>query len=262
MTSVASAAAVYQQSDYDVRFDWGAEGAAAISRGAGIVVVVDVLSFTTTLSVAADSGITVFPYRMRDASAAAFAAARQAVLAVGRSEAGQSGVSLSPMSVREAASVDGPLRRSGKLVLPSPNGSAIAKAMAEGGATVIGACLRNAVAVARWIDRNSNGAAVAVVAAGERWPGDVLRPAVEDMWGAGAVIAALKATRRKEASPEAESAAAAYRDVSGRLEAALRASGSGRELIADGYSGEIDVAAEVGSSSSVPVLQGEAFRAV
>ena len=257
MTSVVAAAAVYQQAAFDVRFDWGAEGAAAISQGAGVVVVVDVLSFTTTLSVAADHGIQVFPYRMRDASAAAFAASRGAVLAVGRSEAGPAGVSLSPLSVRAAAEADGPLMRSRKLVLPSPNGSAIAKSMAEGGTTVIGACLRNAPAVARWIDKHSDGRPVAVVAAGERWPGDVLRPAVEDLWGAGAVIAALKG--RRDSSPEAAAAAAAYRDVAPRLASSLRACASGRELTDDGYAGEIDVAGEVGQSATVPVLQGEYF---
>ena len=33
-----------------VRFDWGPTGAAAIAAGADVAVVVDVLSFTTTLS--------------------------------------------------------------------------------------------------------------------------------------------------------------------------------------------------------------------
>ena len=99
----------YGQSGFGVRFDWGLQGAIAIATGAAAVVVVDVLSFTTTLSVALDTGIEVFPYRFRDASAAAFAATRGAVLAVGRREAGPTGVSLSPVSVRRAAAPGGPL---------------------------------------------------------------------------------------------------------------------------------------------------------
>ncbi len=259
MTSLMTA--VYQQADAAIRFDWGTEGASATAVGAGIVVVVDVLSFTTTLSVAVDNGVDVFPYRLRDASAAAFAASRQAVLAVGRSEAGATGVSLSPISVRAAATGNGPLARSKRLVLPSPNGSAIAKAMAERGAVVIGACLRNATAVARWIVQNGHGQPVAVIASGERWPGDLLRPAIEDMWGAGAVIAELQALGIRTSSPEADAAVATYRDVKGHLAASLAACASGRELTADGFGAEIAVATEVGSTGVVPILRGDAFTA-
>ncbi len=259
MTSVV--AGVYQQADATIRFDWGAEGAGATAAGAGIVIVIDVLSFTTTLSVAIDHDVEVFPYRVRDASAAAFAASRQAVLAVGRSEAGSTGVSLSPLSVRAAAGPQGPLTRARRLVLPSPNGSAIARAMADRGAVVIGACLRNAAAVARWVVDHGHGRPVAVIASGERWPGDLLRPAVEDMWGAGAVIAELQALGMRTSSPEADAAVATYRDVRGRIGLALQACASGRELTADGFGAEIAVAAELGASTRVPVLRGEAFTA-
>ncbi len=259
MTSLVTG--VYQQADATIRFDWGSEGAGATGTGAGIVVVVDVLSFTTTLSIAVDHGIEVFPYRLRDASAAAFAASRGAVLAVGRREAGSSGVSLSPLSVRAAAAINGPLDKSRRLVLPSPNGSAIARNMADRGAVVIGACLRNAGAVARFIVQHGQGQPVAVIASGERWPGDLLRPAVEDMWGAGAVIAELQALGIRTSSPEADAAVATYRDVKGRLALALQACASGRELTADGFGAEIAVAAEIGASAVVPILRGEAFTA-
>ncbi len=87
-----------------VRFDWGPTGAAAITVGPGgadIAVVVDVLSFTTTLTVALERGITVLPYRWHDAGAAAYAAEHDAVLAVGRLEqrSGAAGVSLSPAAM-------------------------------------------------------------------------------------------------------------------------------------------------------------------
>ena len=75
------------QPSYAVRLEWGPTGAAAIAEGADVAVVVDVLSFTTTLSVALDRGMTVYPYRWRDDGAAAYAAERDAVLAVGRFEA-------------------------------------------------------------------------------------------------------------------------------------------------------------------------------
>jgi 2-phosphosulfolactate phosphatase len=250
----------YRQSHASVRFECGLTGARAIADGAGIVVVVDVLSFTTAVSVAVDAGIVVYPYRFRDSSAAAFAASRGALLAVGRREAGSSGVSLSPLSIRHAVA-SGALRRVGKLVLPSPNGSAIARQLG-GTVPVVAACLRNAPAVARWIRRTHGRSPVAVVAAGERWPGDLLRPAVEDVWGAGAVITALVDAGVTGLSPEAASAAAAFRAVLPTLRSSLAACASGQELTADGYGPEIAVAAEYGSSTAVPLLVDGAFRAV
>ena len=101
---------------------------------------------------------------------------------------------------------------------------------------------------------------VAVVAAGERWPGDVLRPAVEDLWGAGLVIEALAAAGAGPVSPEAASARAAYRSLGRTPGMALAACASGRELFEDGYGEEIAVAAEIDVSRRVPVLAGEAFR--
>ena len=165
------------------------------------MVVVDVLSFTTTLTVAVERGIVVYPFRWKDERATAYAEERDAVLAVGRS---QPGVSLSPASVRAAA--EGVER----LVLPSPNGSTISLGLAESGATVVGASLRNRSAVARWLP---TGARVAVVAAGERWPDGSLRPAVEDLWGAGAVLAALVDLGATDLSPEARVAEQAFRAV-------------------------------------------------
>ena len=96
----------YAQNGFGVRFEWGTNGAAAISAGASAMIVVDVLSFTTTLSVAVDAGIEVFPFRVRDATAATFAATRGAMLAVGRREAADTGVSLSiSAEMRSAATL-------------------------------------------------------------------------------------------------------------------------------------------------------------
>lgn len=254
--------APYRQDAGALRFDWGLTGATVIAEGAAVVVVVDLLSFTTSLSVAVDLGIEVYPYRLRDVSAAAFAATRQAVLAVGRREAGNTGVSLSPLSIRAAAGRSGPLAGGGRLVLPSPNGASVARALAEAGVSVVGASLRNVNAVAAWVRSAAAGQPVAVVASGERWPGDLLRPAVEDLWGAGAVLPALLDAGAGPASPEAMAAVAAFRQVAGDLPAALRACASGQELTADGFGDEIAVAAEWNTSTVVPVLQGDTFRAV
>ncbi|HEX6444980.1 MAG TPA: 2-phosphosulfolactate phosphatase [Streptosporangiales bacterium] len=246
---------VHDQSPARVRMEWGPVGADALAPGVDCAVVVDVLSFTTTLSVAVDLGAEVFPYRWQDATAAEFARSHDAVLAVGRFEArasdGPARVSLSPHSIRSAVE----LRR---LVLPSPNGSSISARLAESGVPVVAACLRNRAAVARWLVGRAVGN-VAVIPAGERWPDGSLRPAVEDLWGAGAVIAALDDLGMDDLSPEAAAAAAAFRVVRADVLTALRRSSGGRELAAAGFDDDVAVAAEVDASEAVPLLASGRF---
>lgn len=239
---------------HDVGFDWGLTGALALvaeARPGDVAVVVDVLSFTTTLSVALERGIAVYPYPWAAAEAPAYAESRGAVLARGRREGLARGeVSLSPASFDSAGDE--------RIVLPSPNGSSIAFALAESGVTVVGASLRNAAAVGAWL--GSVRGRVSVVAAGERWPDASLRPAVEDLWGAGAVLSASElATDRDRVSPEARAAAAAYAAVRGELGTALPACVSGRELVEAGFGRDVVIAASVDVSRVVPVLRGEAF---
>lgn len=247
--------AAHRQREYGVRFDWGLQGALAVAADVDIAVVVDVLSFTTTVSVALDAGTAVLPYRWDDEHTAAFAAKHGAALAGPRSVAGSGAISLSPASFRVAPV---PAR----VVLPSPNGSTIAHHLGSGSALCVAAALRNAAAVARWVRGRQLEAviAVAVIAAGEQWSDGSLRPAAEDLWGAGAVISGL-ADGTRSLSPEAKLAAAGYEAVRNTLPSSLRACASGRELIARGYRADVDIAAEVGRSAVVPVLRGYQFVA-
>jgi 2-phosphosulfolactate phosphatase len=239
------------QSAYPVRFDWGLTGARALvaeARPGDVAVVVDVLSFTTTLTVARERGIEVYPFPWAAADAPAYAEQRGAVLARGRREGLAVGaVSLSPASFEGITDTE-------RVVLPSPNGSAIAFALAEAGVRVVGACLRNLSAVGAWLAGVDG--AVSVVAAGERWPDGSLRPAVEDLWGAGAVLDALGS---RTSSPEARAAVAAYAGVRDDLAAALPASVSGRELVEGGFERDVAIAAAIDVSEVVPVLTGESF---
>jgi 2-phosphosulfolactate phosphatase len=241
----------YSQYGYRVGFDWGPVGAAEV-RG-DLVAVVDVLSFTTAVTVAVDNGIEVLPYRWRDESAVTFAKQHNAVLAVGRS---QEGISLSPVTIRRAQNVK-------RLVLPSPNGSTISQQLQEGGSTVLAVSLRNAAAAAAYVAAqlaaHLSMSAVAI-AAGERWKDGSLRPAVEDLWGAGAFLAALADNGIGPLSPEARAAAAAYRDVADELPELLQNSAGGRELTAYGFAEDVAIAADVGTSQAVPVLRGGVFR--
>lgn len=127
--------------------------------------------------------------------------------------------------------------------------------------TVVGASLRTCSAVGRWVAEHADGP-IAVIAAGEQWPDGSLRPAVEDLWGAGAVLSTLDDLGLGPASPEAASAIAAHRTqvVGADVRSLLHTTASGRELVGDGFGGDVDIAAEIDSSSLVPVLVGDTFR--
>lgn len=125
---------------------------------------------------------------------------------------------------------------------------------------MVAACLRDASAVAAWLDRRPGGERIAVIAAGERWSKGGLRPAVEDGWGAGAVIAELAQLGWPGFSPEADFVAASYAAVRGRELTNLTQCASGRELVALGFRSDVNIAAELHQSSLVPVLSGDAFR--
>lgn len=248
MTAVPAA---HRQLPFTVRFEWGLDGAMAVAPGAELAVVVDVLCFTTCVSVAVDRGAEVLPYRWRDNSAADFAAKQEAVLAGRR---GGTGVSLSPASLRDAQALD-------RVVLPSPNGSALAHSLAGAVPRVAAVCLRNARATAEWAARNLPPAAViAVVAAGEKWPEGGLRPALEDQLGAGAFLASLPEYRRSGFSPEARWAMKAFLAAEPKLSEWLLECSSGRELVFGGYQEDVEIAAELNRSAAVAILDDGAFR--
>jgi len=248
-----------RQGGWDVRFEWGVEGLRHVGPGAAAVVVVDVLRFTTAVSVAVGRGAVVLPYVWTAGDAARAYAARHDAELAGLREDGA--WSLSPTDL--AAIAPGT-----RLVLPSPNGSALAFGTQDDapGATVLAGCLRNATAVAT-VAGDEPGP-VAVVAAGERWRGDLgpLRPAVEDLLGAGAVVQALvEGGHRKQdsLSPDARAAAAAFEAArDGGLVDWLTGSGSGRELAARGWSDDVLAAAELDAEAVAAVLDGPEFRGV
>ena len=255
-----SANAAHRQLPFAVRLEWGLEGARTVAPGADIAVVVDVLSFSTCVSVALDRGAEVFPYRWRDTTAEDFAAHHRAQLAGPR---GGGGLSLSPASLRAADSLD-------RVVLPSPNGSELCHALAAEVPLVAAACLRNAAATAGWVAANlAADAVVAVVAAGERWPDGAIRPSVEDQIGAGAFIAGLVAAGkggyeagdgRHGYAPEAVAAMAVFESAEPRLRELLQNCSSGRELSGAGYAEDVDIAAELDGSERAAILRDGSFR--
>lgn len=236
---------MFWQQQAGVRLEWGEAGVEHLAAGADVVVVVDVLSFGTCVEVAVSRGAAVLPFRWRDARATAFAAEQGALLA-GERAAGRP--SLSPTSLLG-------LPAGARLVLPSPNGATLCAQAGEAGRVVVAACLRNAAAVGAWIGGRFQ--RVLVVPAGERWPDGTLRPALEDLLGAGAVVEALAPALRP--SPEAQGARAAFRAMRERLPEVLGGCASGLELTARGFAEDVALAAELDVSGCVPVLREGVF---
>jgi 2-phosphosulfolactate phosphatase len=234
----------FDQREFDIRCEWGPRGWEELSPVSEVVIVVDVLSFSTAVDVATGRGAVVFPYPLKDRSAAAYADSVGAELA---SPERESGFSLSPGTLRRVPSAH-------RLVLPSPNGGALC--FAAQAPHVLTACLRNASAVAMAAARL--GSTFAVIPAGETWADGGIRPSVEDLVGAGSVIACLPGRR----SPEAAVAAAAFEYFRSNLCAALRQCGSGKELIERGFAADVDLAAQHDVSDNAPILLDRAFRGV
>jgi len=244
---------VFAQPGTGVRFDWGPAGAAELARVCAALVLVDVLSFSTSVEIAVARGIRVHPFPW-GAQAHEYGERLGAAVAVGRTEIS----ARQPYSLSPAALASAPLVAD--LVLPSPNGSAISAAAASTGLPVLAGCLRNASAVGEWLRGQSFGtpdAPVGVVAAGERWPDGHLRPCVEDLLGAAMVIDSL-ADDDALLSVEAAVALAALTgvpDVAG----AVRGCESGRELLERGFGGDVELAVEIDCSPVVPMLTAGAF---
>jgi 2-phosphosulfolactate phosphatase len=232
----------FDQSEYDLRCEWGLEGLLTLQPASDAVVIVDVLSFSTAVDIALSNGASVLPYRWKDDSAKRFAAEKGAVLVDGRSAGGA--YKLSPASLRS-------IPPQTRLVLPSPNGSTLS--LATAGVPTFTACLRNAPAIAR--RAAACGPRIALIPAGERWSDDSLRPCLEDLIGAGSVLAELPGTL----SPEAEMAVAAFARFRRNLGETLFRCGSGKELGQRGFGLDVEIAAEYGVSPVEPTLTNGRF---
>ncbi|MBM7860528.1 2-phosphosulfolactate phosphatase [Lentzea nigeriaca] len=217
---------MFSQEGYQLKLEWGPDGVDAL-RGCDVLIVVDVLSFTTSVDLVVGNGGQVRPSRWKSGKG----------------------------TLRPASLVDA----TGLVELPSPNGSHLCAVAAETGAHVLAACLRNADAVAK--RAAELGETIGVIPGGEQWglnmhkagPGDfgALRPCVEDYLGAGAVLYALSGLSGN-ASPEAQLAVTAFRNTD--VETAVRTCGSGQELVEHGHGADVDLAVRIGVSDAAPIL--------
>ena len=231
--------------------EWGLAGVEALHPRVAVLVIVDVLSFCTAVDVAVSRGAMVEPFGFTDERAARAVAEQSGAVLASQRSAAEGGYSLSPSSLLA-------IPPGTRLLLPSPNGSRISFAASRTPRRipVLAGCLRNAHAVARAARVMANDEPIGVIPAGEHWPDGSLRVAVEDLLGAGAILDRLGMT----CSPEAEVMRDAWRGAERDPGRTLRLSVSGRELVERGFPGDVDLAAELDVSGSVPTLVDGMFQ--
>jgi 2-phosphosulfolactate phosphatase len=231
-------------------FAVGRNGALDLVKRCGVelLAVCDVLSFSTTVSIASSRGISVVP---AEPGSEAELAERLALPLAGRSRKGDSRVpwTLSPGAMARARPVEA-------VVLSSPNGAAISVVAHSAGARIVPGCLRNLTATVSFLACSTG--SVGVIAAGETWPEGGLRPALEDEISAGLICQALEKAGF-ELSPDAELVA---RSVAGLDKEEVRrlvsASYSARELAERGFADDVALATELDSDEVVPLLSEQA----
>jgi 2-phosphosulfolactate phosphatase len=256
---------VYQQDSFDLRLEWGRDGVAALGPHCAVLIIIDVLVFTTTVDIALGRGGRVLPLPWRDERAVEAARAAGATL----TRSGLAGIE-SQEGLRADPGHGFTLRPSSLVELPegtflaisSPNGATLSAAAAETGTTVLAGCLRNASAVAAAATAIAGDAPIGIVPAGERWRDTSekrLRPGIEEILGAGAVAAAIGG--RRTPSAEAELAALTYRAAGDRVPDLVTESVSGRELAAAGVPDDVRLATQIDASDTVPLLTEGVFAA-
>jgi len=228
--------------------EWGLSGVKALIDCADAFVVVDVLSFSTCVDVACSNGAQVFPFPIHDREAAQQEADRRNAELAGKRSDKTARFSLSAPTLQS-------IPEGTRLVLPSPNGSHIS--FAAKGKPVFAGCLRNATAVAEEAMNTVGDGILAVIPAGERWQDGSLRPAIEDLIGAGAVISALTGWL----SPEAIVARDVFHSSRTDLFDRLMHSVSGKELFERSFPQDVEIAAALDVSTCAPIMRQDVYTA-
>lgn len=240
-----------------VRLAWGRRGAQVAAERGDILVIVDTLRFSTAAATAVHHGALIYPCPSDEALSAALAervggeVARHSVSPNPHSSVATR-FSLSPRSYLG-------IEPGTRVVLPSPNGSTCCRYGAQATALFVGA-LVNAQAVAGAVSHllsANNQLNATLLACGERWrvPDEegVLRFALEDYLGAGAVLSMLPFTQ----TAEAQTCGTTFQAMRDRLEAVLWESESGQELRAKGLGEDVRFAAQLSIYATAPVLRDE-----
>lgn len=194
----------FDQAPFEIKLEWGQRGARAGAERGDIVIIADVLSFSSTVVTAINYGAEIYPFPPPlNERAKAFAETVGASIVWGRVESIKyGGHSLSPLSFTYAD-------QGKKFVICSLNGAACTWIASQVPALLIG-CTLNASAAAHQANllRAELGANITVVSCGEQWPDALdnenkLRPSIEDYLGAGIILSKLtgsKSPKQKSAS--------------------------------------------------------------
>ena len=235
------------------RLEWGIRGARRAAQRGDIVVIVDTLSFSTTVTTAVAAGAHIIP-TFDKANSAEYAERMGAEAAVSRKDVPAKGrFSLSPLTMLEATEKQ-------RIVLPSPNGARCSLAGA-GSPMVCAGTIVNARAAASLIQEKAIdiGCDVSLIACGEAEdpynPDAAIRFALEDFLGAGAVAGHLDA----EKSPELRAAEAAFGVAVSNILNELLGCESGKEMAGTGFRRDVEFAAHADSIEAVAVFDGEKY---
>jgi 2-phosphosulfolactate phosphatase len=240
-----------------VQLAWGRRGAQAAVEREDILVVVDTLRFSTAAATAVHYGAVIYPCPVDEALFTALAQRVGGEVALHQftTSTPPSTPARFSLSPRSYLTVEPGTR----VVLPSPNGATCCRYGPRTAALFVGA-LVNARAVAEAVVHlltTQQQLNVTVLACGERWrtPAEegVLRFALEDYLGAGAVLSALPFPQ----TVEAQACAATFRELRDQLEAVLWECESGQELRAKGLGEDVRHAARLNVYDTAPVLNGE-----
>ena len=169
-------------SSYRCQLDWGRDGTRrAVERG-DVLVIVDVLSFSTAVATAVHNGGIIYPCSQNE-DASAIAQHIGGEVAVHRRNVPQKGrFSLSPVTYRN-------IEPGTKVVLASPNGATCSRYASQVPYLFVGA-LVNAQAVALAVSQvlEKEALNVTMIACGERWYKRYFDSAA---WPTGAIIVAV-----------------------------------------------------------------------
>jgi 2-phosphosulfolactate phosphatase len=245
---------MFSQSPFQCRIEWGQRGARESAERGDITIIVDVLSFSSTVVTALQYGAIIFPHP-NNAAAKGYATNLNAKLIIGRAEASRQGAAtLSPVSFNSTNLGE-------KLVLCSLNGAICTWIAAQVPALLIGSLLNasSVAAIANQIQL-ATGANITVVPCGEQWEGIIheenkLRPSIEDYLGAGAILSELNGTK----SPEAKVCINAFQHSEEILSELIWDCGSGRELRERGFENDVLHCARLNVLNTVPLLKALYF---
>ncbi|MEH7495624.1 2-phosphosulfolactate phosphatase [Neobacillus niacini] len=245
---------MFSQSPYACRMEWGRRGAREAAERGDIIIIVDILSFSSTVVSALYFNAVIYPYPPY-VDGKEYAKKVNAEYILGRAEAAKAGnPTLSPVTFTEEHS-------NKKYVLSSLNGAFCTWIGSKAKALFVGSLL-NAAAVASAANRLrlKTKANITVILCGEQWSSgreeeDTLRPAMEDYIGAGAILSYLEG----EKSPEAEVCMGAFLQAKPKLDALIWDSGSGRELRERGFAADVEHCSRLNVYQSVPILKEDHF---